>query len=209
MTAIKHNCTKFKKSPYYSKAKVVMSKYAGDVATAIKRERWDRTTSGLAELKYGLQEVLNQIMLSDSIVAKPCGDKDYGVFALRDLKPGLIKLYGIPRNSGIYQKDIHSITTHPLGGNIPEHYMAMRSDEVLLDGAAYFCNHSCDPNAELKALIEEETGRAYYQVKLTKYIRKGQEICITYGKMYFQAKNMTCLCQTCLAKPKRRVLERC
>ena len=62
----------------------------------------------------------------------------------------------------------------------------------LFLGPARFANHDCDANARLTT-----TGSDGMQIFAIKYIRRDEEITVTYGEDYFGTNNCECLCGTC------------
>ena len=71
--------------------------------------------------------------------------------------------------------------------------------EVVVDAQTHgnwtrFLNSSCKPNAE--ALPEQVGGVKIIAVRARKRIRAGEQVCISYGRRYFEGRKMMCLCET-------------
>ncbi|KAF0715412.1 histone-lysine N-methyltransferase KMT5B-like, partial [Aphis craccivora] len=71
-------------------------------------------------------------------------------------------------------------------------YSDRAKSDMLFLGPAAFCNHACLPNATLKCINKKVTG-----VVAIQNIHPGEEICIFYGKNYFENNNEECNCVTC------------
>ncbi len=56
-----------------------------------------------------------------------------------------------------------------------------------------FLNSSCKPNVE--ALPEQVGGVRVIVLRAKKRIRAGEQVCIGYGRGYFEGREMMCLCE--------------
>lgn len=84
-------------------------------------------------------------------------------------------------------------------------YLFEVTEDLVIDGSgrkntARYINHACKPNAE----AEHETTEDRIYVRAAKNIKEGEEITITYGKMYIDdiITPAGCKCATCLQKKK-------
>ena len=70
--------------------------------------------------------------------------------------------------------------------------------ELVVDAQTHgnwtrFVNSSCKPNAE--ALPEQVGGVRVVVLRARKRIRAGEQVCISYGREYFEGRKVMCLCE--------------
>ncbi len=131
--------------------------------------------------------------MKEKFVTKRSKIARFGLFATRDIKKGefIVEYKGkkIPNeemeNTDKYAEHRYIIElndTWTLDGNIP-------------GNPAKYVNHSCIPNS-----YYQSTGRRVLIIS-TKKIKKGEEITVNYGKVYFNSflKNL-CGCPKCAKK---------
>ena len=70
--------------------------------------------------------------------------------------------------------------------------------EKMMLGPASFLNHSCHPNCEFVAATIGNSNTVY--AKITKSIKKGDQLFVRYSDNYFGIQNENCRCQNCLNK---------
>lgn len=123
--------------------------------------------------------------------------KQYGVFASRDLKPDEI----IPgvfffRNKKCIQDRNSLIDPKPTSSN----KSVKDGDEPrmdVVDGPLYFLNHDYKPNCTTR--VKHTAGNPSHRsdLKVTKLIKKDEELTINYGKWYDFQTDDGCPCGSC------------
>lgn len=82
----------------------------------------------------------------------------------------------------------YAFSVGALSARLRKKYGIKNTDKcsAIVMGVGSFCNHSESPNATIE--WEEQDGTVYYQLKATKTIKPGEEICTSYGSEWFNSR---------------------
>lgn len=113
-------------------------------------------------------------LFMNKIIVKKSKIHGYGVFALKNIKKGekIEECYMIVSRGG--------------DKKLEDYYFAANGKDALFTGFGIIYNHSEDPNADYILNIKQR----YATFKAARRIRKGEEICVSYGDKWFKSRGL-------------------
>jgi hypothetical protein len=160
------------------------------IIRAIKRLHYKenvRTT------KRKMDIFISQLVTNDHVELKDYESKGYGLIARKVFKDqDHIPLTGWISNSPAVKENKESTIDYPRPSKT---YRLLRGRCGVLDGPAYFLNHSCSANATAQPY--KIKGGHTVVIKARRTIQIGEEITIHYGKNFFKELKIKCCCGSC------------
>lgn len=120
------------------------------------------------------QQPMKTKLIQKHVVVKKSSLHGYGVFATTDIRKGTIieECYYI-----LAKKGDHSLE---------DYYFDVKGKNAILLGFGCIYNHSDDPNADYNFKVRDRLAVITAQTA----IKKGEEICISYGDTWFSSRNL-------------------
>lgn len=113
-------------------------------------------------------------LIQNELVVKKSSIHGYGVFARKNIKKGEII------------EECFTISSNESNNDLDEYNFKVDDQYILVMGFGSIYNHSDDPNSLHK--YDRETKLMVLRAR--RFIRKGEEIFISYGKAYFDSREI-------------------
>ena len=113
-------------------------------------------------------------LFQNKLLVKKSSLHGYGVFAEKTLKKGEII------------EECYMIITRGGDKGLEDFYFDAKGKYAIFTGFGIIYNHSDDPNADYHI----NTKKRLVTIKAARTIRKGEEICLSYGEDWFSSRGL-------------------